>query len=198
MFATNAFGMGIDRPDVGLVVHFNNPFNLLGYAQEIGRAGRDGEDADCVTFFDPERIDANETYRTFSLPTVAFVEGTHARLKQAFLKRKKTAGGASFSTSKFMRMIEHIVRSNEDFSEPDRYINRTRESLALLKQAGYVLEDGDEPFKMLQLTPGNKRHGKLTELTKMTERSEMAQAAAIATFFTAKKPDQHLLWKLLE
>lgn len=198
VFATNAFGMGIDRSDVGLVVHYNNPFNLLGYAQEIGRAGRDGEDADCVTFFDPERIEANETYRTFSLPTVAFVEQTHERLKKAFLKRKKSVSGASYSTSKFMRMLEHLVRSNDDFSEPDRFINRTRESLAILKQAGYIIEDGDEPFKMLRLTPGNKRHGKLIELTQMTERSEVAQAAAIAAFFTAKSPDQHLLWKLLE
>lgn len=198
VFATNAFGMGIDRPDVGLVVHYNNPFNLLGYAQEIGRAGRDGEDADCVSFFDPDRIDANETYRTFSLPTIAFVEGTYDRLKKAFLKRKKTAAGDGFSTSKFMRMMEHLVRTNEDFGEPDRYINRTRESLALLKQAGYILEDDEEPFRMLQMNPGNKRHGKLVELTKMSERSEIDQSQAISTFFTAKKPDQQLLWKLLE
>lgn len=198
VFATNAFGMGIDRPDVGLVVHYNNPFNLLGYAQEIGRAGRDGADADCVSFFDPDQIDANETYRTFSLPTIAFVEGTYDRLKNAFLKRKNGVAGDSFSTSKFMRMMEHLVRANEDFGEPDRYITRTRESLALLKQAGYILEDGDEPFQMLQMTPGNKRHGKLIDLTKMTERSEIDQSQAIAAFFTAKKPDQHLLWKLLE
>lgn len=198
VFATNAFGMGIDRPDVGLVVHYNNPFTLLGYAQEIGRAGRDGEDAQCVTFFDPDRVDADETYRTFSLPTVSFVESTHERLKNAFFKRKKSAGGDSFSTSKFMRMMEHLVRTNEDFNEPDRYINRTRESLALLKQAGYILEDGDEPFKMLEMIPGNKRHSKLVELTKMSERSEVDQALAIASFFNAKKPHQQLLWKLLE
>ena len=71
--ATNAFGMGIDKPDIRYIVHWTITGTLEEYCQEVGRAGRDGRDSFCVLFFCHEDRGLHEWFITENAPDKLFL-----------------------------------------------------------------------------------------------------------------------------
>ncbi len=77
MLATPAFGLGIDKPDVRLIVHAEIPGSMEAYYQEIGRAGRDGANAACVALFDRDDVSIQSDFVKWSTPDPGFVQSVH-------------------------------------------------------------------------------------------------------------------------
>jgi superfamily II DNA/RNA helicase len=69
MMATNAFGLGVDKPDIRFVLHFHVPGSLEAYVQEAGRAGRDGKAAQCVLLWSPDDVAIQEYFQEGNYPS---------------------------------------------------------------------------------------------------------------------------------
>lgn len=96
MVATNAFGMGIDKPDVRLVIHLDTPDSLEAYFQEAGRAGRDEKQSYAILFFGQEEIKAAEKRFQVSFPPVETIKQVYHALGNYFHIPLHTGKGSCF------------------------------------------------------------------------------------------------------
>jgi ATP-dependent DNA helicase RecQ len=124
MVATSAFGLGIDKPDIRYIVHYQAPASLEQYVQEAGRAGRDGRRADCVLLYDPKDREIHE----------ALLQTSRVRPDQLYrLSSALTAWAA-----------EGRVPSHEALTLAAQLGDRqTKALLAVLEEAGLVTLDDE-------------------------------------------------------
>jgi ATP-dependent DNA helicase RecQ len=141
VIATNAFGMGIDKPDVRLVLHYNMPGSLEAYYQEAGRAGRDGDPADCVLLHAYADRFTHEFFIQQTYPTRETVQGVMRELR----KRADSDGMIQLSLLDLSRQIREV--------KGDRQLGSVLRVLAEHGLVRQLSSGGAGPYLRLLATP---------------------------------------------
>ena len=84
MVATNAFGMGVDKPDVGVVIHYQLPTSIENYFQEAGRAGRNGDEAKAILMVNQNDLERTKKQLLDALPDISFTKKLYKKLNAFF------------------------------------------------------------------------------------------------------------------
>jgi len=140
MVATNAFGLGIDKADIRQVIHYQLPAGLDVYYQESGRAGRDGEPADCTLLF----VHSDKAVQQFFL-NGRYPRPDDAQALQEALRTDAPAGEDGVSTWTLEALHERLKRP----------LNKLKVLIGLLEREEWLERDEHGGFRLTDPPPGD-------------------------------------------
>jgi len=147
--ATNAFGMGVDKPNVRLVLHYDIPGSLENYLQEAGRAGRDQNDARCILLYSPGDIDLQFDMKTFNRITEKDANEIWRGLKKI---DTKTGGKKDVSVTAGQILMEEDVKTNFEIGDSSTE-NKVRTALSVLEESGILRREENQywPYQLSKI-----------------------------------------------
>jgi len=161
--ATNAFGMGIDKENIRLVLHYEIPGSLENYIQEAGRAGRDLKPARCILLYDAQ--DANRQFQMGAFSEVNQKE--IARILRALRRKKRNQYGEIVVTSDELLRDDDLVDMHN--LNPDFRDTKVRTAVSWLERAGFL----ERNQNLTEIFQGKPLVESLEEAEKVTARLNM-------------------------
>ena len=185
--ATNAFGMGVDKPDIRLVVHADIPGSLENYLQEAGRAGRDQAQARCVLLYDPEDIETQFGLSERSKLSLRDIQQILRKLRVESTKRK---GGELVITAGEI-LLDDNVDTSFDIDDQDAE-TKVVTAVAWLERGEYLKREVNKT-QIFPARPGLSKE----ECDKRLKQANLSQRRrqefeAILRFLYSAGPDQRI------